>query len=99
MMAAARVANRFDRGAVAYPTALLALASPAHAVDGPWPARTLHIIVAQEWHRDVTGVWLRTLPSDAPRQDPQHFSAMFRLPFGEDSDAAIAMSGNSLRRS
>jgi hypothetical protein len=35
----------------------------------------------QEWYRDLNSAWLRTLPSDAPWQDPQLLSAMLRLPF------------------
>jgi hypothetical protein len=34
----------------------------------------------QEWYRDVNSAWLRTLPTDAPWQDPQLLSAMFKVP-------------------
>jgi hypothetical protein len=37
----------------------------------------------QEWYRDADSAWLRTLPSDAPWQDPPLLSAMFRLPSGK----------------
>jgi tripartite-type tricarboxylate transporter receptor subunit TctC len=46
-LATFRAATRFVRAmAVALP-ALLALALPARAADAPWPARAVHIIVAQ----------------------------------------------------
>ncbi len=35
----------------------------------------------QEWYRDANSAWLRTLPSDAPWDDPQLLAAMFRMPF------------------
>jgi Carbamoyl-phosphate synthase L chain, ATP binding domain len=35
----------------------------------------------QEWYRDMNSTWLRTLPSDAPWQDPQLLSAMLHLPY------------------
>jgi tripartite-type tricarboxylate transporter receptor subunit TctC len=47
MIATMREANRFVRGFAGSLLALSALASPAHAVEGPWPERAVHIIVAQ----------------------------------------------------
>jgi hypothetical protein len=43
----------------------------------------------QEWYRDMGSTWLRTLPSDAPWQDPHLMAAMLELPFepgGEGRD-------------
>lgn len=36
----------------------------------------------QEWYRDTSSRWLRTLPSDAPWHDPDLFEAMLRMPGG-----------------
>lgn len=64
------------------------------AVNGaPWtgpsdqpPGPGLRLaLFPQEWYRDSNSAWLRTLPSDAPWQDPPLLSAMFRLPTGVQS--------------
>lgn len=39
----------------------------------------------QEWYRDVQSTWLRTLPTDAPWQDPGLLQAMLRQPYRESA--------------
>ena len=49
--------------------------------DLPHGAGMRLALFPQEWYRDMNSKWLRTLPSDAPWQDPQLLSAMLHLPF------------------
>jgi hypothetical protein len=73
----------------------LAAALFAAVSGGPWtgpsdlpPGPGMRVaLFPQEWYRDVDSSWLRTLPTDAPWQDPPLLSAMFRLPFGKSGEA------------
>jgi predicted ATP-grasp superfamily ATP-dependent carboligase len=51
----------------------------------PGPGMALALF-PQEWYRDPASEWLRTLPTDAPWDDPALFATMLRL--GRDEAAA-----------
>jgi hypothetical protein len=49
----------------------------------PGPGSRLALF-PQEWYRDPDSAWLRTLPTDAPWDDPRLLAAMFKAPFSPE---------------